>query len=378
MLTERERFIAALTFQKPDRVPFCPGDGRESTLAAWHRQGLPAEVTDYHAYVRQLLGLPDGVVSSEPRLAIGVDFRMIPQFEEKVIEDRGGTRIVQDWKGNICEISKQYDVRYLRDPIDFVTRRWIRCPVAGRDDWHQMRRRYRPEEPGRFPDDFQDRARRLRDRSYPSGIVFSGPFWQLREWLGFEELCMLLMDDPGLVEEMIDFWEQFVAEVLDRVLGCYLPDYVVIAEDMAYKGRPMVGPDQCRRFLLRCWRRWGQACRQAGVPICGIDSDGHVGQLIPVWIEAGLNFNSPQEAAAGNDLPGYRRTFGMRMAYQGGVDKRAIAAGGGALRNEIGRLRPVIAAGGYIPSCDHGVPADVPWPHFVEYCRLLAEATSWI
>jgi uroporphyrinogen decarboxylase len=103
-----------------------------------------------------------------------------------------------------------------------------------------------------------------------------------------------------------------------------------------------------------------------------------VGSLIPVWIEAGVNCNSPQEVAAGNDLPAYRRQFGRRMAYRGGVDKRALARGGQAIRDEIARLQPVIDAGGFIPGCDHGIPADVSWPNFVDYCRLLAQATGWL
>lgn len=376
-MNERERYIATLTFAKPDRVPFVPGDGRESTLAAWRGQGLPAEVDDYHAYVRQLIGLPDDAVAAGPRTEIGVDFRMIPQFDEAILEERADTRIVRDWKGNVCEIARRYDVRYLREPIDFVTRRWLKCPVADRADWDDMKRRYAIDAAGRFAADFNERAARLDSRTYPSGLVISGPFWQLREWLGFEGLCMLLLDDAAFAQEMIDFWEEFVAGVLERIFQCYVPDYVTIAEDMAYKVKPMIGPEMCHRFLLKCWRRWHALCRRAGVPIYEIDSDGHVGQLIPVWIEAHVNSTSPLEAAAGNDLPAYRRTFGTAMAYRGGIDKRAMAQGGQAIRDEIDRLRPAIEAGGYIPSCDHGVPADVSWPNFVAYCRLLAEATGW-
>ena len=66
------------------------------------------------------------------------------------------------------------------------------------------------------------------------------------------------------------------------------------------------------------------------------------------------------------------------MAYSGGVDKRAMARGGAVIAAEIERLRPVIDDGGYIPSCDHGVPADVSWPNYVEYVRLLAGATGWL
>jgi len=374
-MTERERFIAALRFEKPDRVPFMPGHGRRSTLAAWRTQGLPADVTDYHAYVRTLIGLPP----PEPHVPTpAIDFRMIPWFEEKVIERRPGTLIVQDWKGNVCEISDQYDVSYLRDAIDFVTRSWIRCPVESRADWPDMARRYDPEDPRRLPADLAVRGPALRDRRVPMGLSISGPFWQLREWLGFENLCMLLIDDPDFCLEMIEFWRKFVARVLQRTFAHFVPDFVTINEDMAYKIKPMISPAMARRFLLPTWRCWADICRSAGVPIYDVDSDGYVGDLIPVWIDAGFNCNQPQEVAAGNDLPAYRRTYGTRMAYRGGVDKRKMAQGGQAIRDEIARLQPAIDAGGVIPGCDHGVPADVSWPNFVEYCRLLARATGWI
>jgi hypothetical protein len=66
------------------------------------------------------------------------------------------------------------------------------------------------------------------------------------------------------------------------------------------------------------------------------------------------------------------------IGKRAGVDKRAIAKGGAAIKEEIARVRPVIASGGYIPGCDHGVPADVSWPDFVRYVGLLARATGWM
>jgi uroporphyrinogen decarboxylase len=109
-----------------------------------------------------------------------------------------------------------------------------------------------------------------------------------------------------------------------------------------------------------------------------MDSDGFMGQLIPVWMEAGINVCDPIEVAAGNDLIAFRRSFGRTMAYRGGVDKRAIAKGGSAIEAELERLAPVIRDGGYIPGCDHGVPSDVSWPDYVRYVQLLAERTGWL
>mgnify|MGYP003590228175 CR=1 FL=1 len=114
------------------------------------------------------------------------------------------------------------------------------------------------------------------------------------------------------------------------------------------------------------------------MPVYAVDSDGYIGELIPLWIEAGINACDPIEVAAGNDINAFRKKFGKSMAYRGGVDKRAMARGGKTIELEIERLRPVIEDGGYIPSCDHGVPPDVSWPDYAHYVSCLAKATGWI
>ncbi len=53
---------------------------------------------------------------------------MNPMFEEKVLEHRDGHYVVQDWMGNVVEISDTFDVTYIRNAVDFVTRKWHRFP----------------------------------------------------------------------------------------------------------------------------------------------------------------------------------------------------------------------------------------------------------
>jgi uroporphyrinogen decarboxylase len=374
-MTPRERYIATLTFGKPDKIPFNPGGPRESTLAAWRTQGLGAEGHWFNHLLKALRIKPE---PARPLRRLGVDFRMIPQFEERVLEHRDGHYVVQDWKGNICEIADRYDATYLREAKDFVTRRWIRCPVETADDWQSMKRRYRVDSPGRFPEDFAERCRLAADRDQVLSLVFPGPFWQLREWCGFEGLCLLTVEQPDLVDEMAAFWTDFIARVLERILQRIAPDHVCINEDMAYKEHAMISPAMTRRFCQPSWNRWVGLCKAAGVPVIEVDSDGFVGELVPLWIASGVNVCSPMEVAAGNDLNEFRRRHGRSIAYCGGVDKRAMAAGGQVIREEMDRLGPVIRDGGYIPSCDHGVPADVSWPNFLDYARLLAQMTGWV
>jgi len=140
----------------------------------------------------------------------------------------------------------------------------------------------------------------------------------------------------------------------------------------------MIGPAMTREFLAPAWRRWSDEARQAGVPIIDMDSDGMVEELIPIWIENGMNVCDPIEVAAGNDINLYRREYGRKIAYRGGIDKRCIARGGAVIEDELDRIAPVVRDGGYIPSCDHGVPFDISWPNFIHYSRLLAEMTGGI
>lgn len=375
-MTLRERYLETLLFGTPDRIPFDPGAPREKTLKRWHDEGLPQD-DNWFTYLCAEIGVKPET-PRQPVVSPGVNFRMNPTFEEKVLEHKNGHYIVQDWMGNITEISDEYDVTYIRSAKDFVTRKWHKFPVETRKDFEAMKKRYDPDDASRYPEDFDDRVRIMKERDYVVSIGFSGVFWQLREWCGFEPLCMLLLDDPEFVQEMADFWKVFVSKTMARVLNSHVVDCIAVSEDMAYKEKSMISPAMTREFLLPAWAQWVSECKEAGVLIFDMDSDGRIDELIPIWIEAGFNVCDPIEVAAGCDINAYRRQFGDKIAYCQGVDKRCIAKGGRAIESELSRIEPVVTNGGYIPGCDHAVPFDISWRDFVHYSRLLAEMTGWL
>lgn len=376
-MNARERFREALLFGQPDKVPFRPGGPRESTLRTWHEQGLP-EGVPWYDHLLEVLGIEKE--PAQPQVSLDVSFKMIPWFEEKVLEHRDGHYLVQDWMGAITEISDEYDYTYIRQAKDFVTRKWHRFPVQNRADFEErMKWRYDPKAEGRFPADFAARCAALRERDYPLTVNFNGPFWQLREWVGMENLCLLMIDDPDFVLYMADFWGDFVCQTLEPILQSVEVDAIHLSEDMAYKAHSMISPAMVRKFLVPQYERWVDLARSYNCPIVDMDSDGDISVLIPIWIEVGINVCDPIEVAAGNDIVAYRQRFGKQMAYRGGIDKRAIAAGGEVMRTEVMRVvPPLLKDGGFIPSCDHGVPPDISWPNFVAYSRLLAQLTGWL
>lgn len=315
---------------------------------------------------------------SRPQPAIDVSFQMIPKFEEKVLEHKDGHYIVRDWMGAITEISDEFDYTYIRSAKDFVTRKWHRFPVQTRDDWEEMKTRFDPRHPDRFSDDFEEVCTKLQDRDGVAHVHFNGPFWQMREWVGMENLCILMVDDPKWIEEMVQFWTTFVSETLAPILERVTLDSVGISEDMAYKAHSMISPAMVRRFLMPAYKVWVPQIYASGCPIIDMDSDGDITELIPLWIEAEINVCDPIEVAAHNDIVAFRKKFGRQIAYRGGIDKRAIAAGGDVIQAELDRIAPVVEDGGFLPSCDHAVPSDISWPNYLDYTKRLAEITGWL
>mgnify|MGYP000131160743 CR=1 FL=1 len=376
-MTPRERYRRTLLFQEVDKVPFQPGGPRESTLKRWREEGLPKD-RNWFEYLCEILGL-EIEKPRTPYVNLRISFDPYPPFEEKILERMGNHLIVQDYKGAIVEIEDKYDFSYLRYAKDFVTRKWHKFPVEKEDDWKEMKKRFNPNSPERLDEKLEEKAQLLKNRDWVLTIGIPGPFWQMRDWCGLENLCIFMIEKPKFVHEMSEFWRDFVSNILKRYVEKIQFDSVIISEDMAYKGKSMISPKMARDFLAPCWQEWSEILRKSGCEIIILDSDGYIGELIPVWIESGINCTIPLERAAGNDPVELRKRFAKSISFIGGVDKRKIAKGKNDLREELERIIPfMLKDGGYIPSCDHGVPPDISWQNFLEYSYLLAKYTGWL
>ena len=373
-MNPRQRYRETILFGNPGRIPLYLGGPRESTLRAWKDQGLDKP---YLEALPDILGIPAEAFLRVEHL--NVSTRMIPDYEPVIMEHREGHYLIRDHMGALVEISDQYDASYLRSAKDFVTRKWHKFPVENKDDWLEMKKRYKADELGRFPDDFSERCRKWKTRDNVLGFNFNGPFWQLREWCGMENLCIMMIDEPELVHEMADFWNNFVGNILRKICSGVELDYIFINEDMAYKAHSMISPQMTREFIQGSYKSWVSIAKDSGCPIAEVDSDGYVGELIPVWIESGVNCNSPVEVAAYNNILEFRRLYGKDMAYKQGIDKRIMARGGPELEDHLMSIVPeMLKLGGYIPGCDHGVPPDISWKNYVEFGKLIAKLSGWL
>ncbi len=118
-----------------------------------------------------------------------------------------------------------------------------------------------------------------------------------------------------------------------------------------------------RRFLMPAWLYWIAAIKAASPDtVVEMDSDGYNAELLLCGSKPGSTRSRPWKWQPRGDIVAYRRQYGDQIAFRGGIDKRALARGGANMRAELKRVVPPPATGGYIPSCDHGVPPDIVWP----------------
>ena len=122
--------------------------------------------------------------------------------------------------------------------------------------------------------------------------------------------------------------------------------------------------------MLPRYRVMTAKLREKGIRYILLDSDGKIHDLIPTWLEAGIDGVVPMEAQAGMDVATFRQKY-PRMLMMGGIDKKALAGGRETIDREINKARRTIASGGYIPFFDHGLPHDVSWQSFVYFVEQL-------
>lgn len=353
-MNSRERVMSTLRFQSVDRAPLVEWGIRGATMNRWLAEGYPKGVETQFFF------------DLDPfHIDVPIRLDMHPYFEETILEKTARYKIWQDHQGAIRK-----DFAEDENP-GFVTRSWLRFPVTDRESFLAMKKRYLAGDPARLPENFALRAHIINEGSVCTHLSIPFLFWTIRDWVGFENLCVMFYDNPKLVHEMFAFLTDFVIETLTDTIDLVAVDLVEFKEDMAYKGAPMISPDMFRTFMYPHYVRMIRFLKDHGVKLVYVDCDGYPGGLIPAYMDAGVDAMSPVEIAAGNDLRALREaypTFGM----MGGVDKRALAQDRRAIYDEVMRAIPwMLERGGFIPHIDHAIPHDVPLENYLYYRSVL-------
>ena len=351
-MTTVERYNKFMNFETVDRPPFIlPGGTFLVTRQRWEREGLPkgADLNEYFG------------AESMPVASLAIDTQLNPPFEEKLLEETDEFIVKIDRHGVKCRNFK--DETSMSEHLEY--------PVKGLEDLTWLRKRLDPATPGRIASDWLDRAQACRARGTLTFINGGMYFAFLNEHMGTEAVLMAYFDTPELIHEVNELQCRLCEQAMNTALPHFKPDRIGYHEDMAYKNGSMISPAMFREFMTPYYKRVTSITSQYGVNHHLMDSDGDIRELIPLWLECGINAFAPLEVAAGMDVVALRQEYGQTIKMEGGFDKRILASDKAAIRQEFERLAPVIDGGGYLISCDHTVPHNVPLENFAYLVELM-------
>ena len=355
-MTSRERYRAVTHYQPFDRLFRHEMGPYAETVKRWQAEGLPRD-------------------DSVQRI-VGYD-----RFETAPVN----VGLAYNWDYETLELTPQYEVyrdsregaikRKLRDAPPPGMPQYLEFPLKDRETWKKIfLPRLNPDSPSRISCHWESLKRQYAVRDFPLGVGAGSIFGWIRDWMGVENIAVMLYDDPAFVKEMMDCVADLIVEVLRRVVFDVPFDFAVMWEDMAYKTASLISPKHVRELMMPNYRKITDLLRQAGIDVVMLDSDGNVEELIPLWLEVGINYIYPMEVAAGMDVVKLRQRHGRDLIIGGGMDKRILAWGDRkAIDAMVDAKRDLMLGGGYVPGCDHALPPDISWDNFRYYRERLAE-----
>jgi uroporphyrinogen decarboxylase len=361
-MTERERFLAVMEYQPVDRIPNHEVGVWDQTIDRWHTEGLNQFSLTWDWFTGC------DYFDMDAREYIPVNFGMMPEYEEEIYEVTDRYIVYRHTNGIVTKALKEGTSRGTRASMDT----YLDFPVKNRDDFQELKKRFDPSLPGRYPPQWQKiMLPRWKNRDHVlvlgRNCSTTGFYWRAREWMGTEGLSYAWYDQPDLMHEMMEFIADFTMAVSQPVLQEVAPDYIFINEDMAGKGGPLLSPRTYQKFIFPHMKRMVEFYKSYGVRYVMVDTDGNSEPLIPLLMDAGVDGLWPLERAADMDPLAIRKKYGKSLRIWGGVDKRELAKDHQAIDDHLRSLLPLVEEGGFIPTVDHLVPPDVSLDNFCYY-----------
>jgi uroporphyrinogen decarboxylase len=296
-----------------------------------------------------------------------------PMFEEKILEDRGELELVRDKWGRHVLFFKNRRSGFMPEYVDH--------PVKDRKSWEEnCKWRLDPDAGGRF-DDFDGHMHKARQAEVQGRMIVLnvvGGYMYLRSLMGPMDLLYKFHDDPELIRDCMEAWFHMADRISARYQKHVSIDEFFIGEDICYNKGPLISPEMIKEFLFPYYKQLIENIKKRQPDkdrrlYFQLDTDGFSDPVIDLYRELGMDYLSPFEVAAGCDVV---RT-GMQypdLRIRGGIDKRILAESNEAIDREVDRIMPAMKKrGGYIPTCDHGVPEEVDFENYMHYRKKMLE-----
>jgi len=312
--------MKAIQFERPDYLPFWD-DFWGDFSTKWNQyMGLPATT------------MPDDYYGRCVCEQLGNE-SLFPSVSGEIIRTEGDYDIINDGWGRI--------VRYDRNGYFSET---LGRVLEGYSDIAKI-----IPEPADLDSRFAGFPERVQTKKEQGIYVLAkigGLYCRGQFVRGEEDLLMDMMLEKSFCNDFFDLIAEHLTQMALQTLkrGNLWDTGLLVCDDMANSKMPNFSPDIFEEFLLPRYKKMLLTVRKAGCSHVFFHSDGNIGPLLDLLIEAGFEGFNPLEPSCGLNLIKLREKYGNKIVFFGGVCNTQILPRGNKKEIEA-HVRPLIELG---------------------------------
>ncbi len=358
--THRQRVVAALNHQEPDRVPLELGSGTNTTMTKIAHENL-ARHLGFANPSERLLDRMQQIVAVDERIMERFDTDIRPVFlgapDGWRDEELPNNSYRDEWGvvRSRPEGSLYYDL--------------TGSPLAGEITLRDIANYKFPDplDPGRFRG-LQERVDKLHaENEYALMLNVPSAFVHNTQYLrGFSDWFMDLAAAPDLIGALMDAAVEVsiaTSEEALRLVGDKV-DIIRTSDDVADQRSPFMSPELYRKLIKPRLKRYMDAIRSLTKAKIYYHTCGAVVPILDDLIEVGVEILNPvQVSAEGMDSRGLKQRFGDCLSFMGAIDTQRVLPFGSAteVEEEVKRrINDLAPGGGYVLCAVHNIQPDVP------------------
>lgn len=364
-LTPRERVLMTINHEEPDRVPIIIGTSNTTSMKLEPYQKLKTQLgiqaEDVFIYDWPEIGtvVPD----EETMHRLHSDARgVLDRFPAWVYERNRNrpphTPFLDDWRGGAVEI--QPGVWY---PGVHPLAQTTSIEDLEKFPWPDM------DDPTRVAH-VREQARRLHQETDFAVIGTPWLLFPFERAHALQGMDIFLMN-MGLYPDFAEALLKKIAGKCKELMAHFLEeagenlDIIKIGDDLGTQASLMISPRMYRRILKPIHADFIQFIKERTKAKVFFHTDGDVFDLIPDFIEIGVDILNPIQTSAGKmaNLAELKSRFGKNLTFCGAVDTHYYLPSGkpGEVRAEVKRVIEILGSGGgYMLAPVHTIMTEVP------------------
>jgi uroporphyrinogen decarboxylase len=365
-MTSRERVLATLNHQEPDRIPIDLG-GFQTGI---HREAY-RELIAHLGYDEKILILDPVQQIVRPSERVLERFRVDTRYISAHAPESFKGGIVQNWRAGRLwhDLRDEFGVVWSMPDDEPNYMDISRHPLAGATKADLADYPFpNGADPTRFSGVREEALRLRRETPFALATGISGVVYEVCWYMrGLEQWFEDLIERPEFCEALLDrvlaYWLDFETGFMKAVGD--IADVVMIGDDLAGQDGPLFSPDLYRRLVKPRQKKLVRHLRSLTRAKIWYHTCGDASVLIPELIDNGIDILNPVQVGLKGMAPqSLKARFGKDLAFWGGgIDAQHVlpfaspAEVRNAVRKNMGAFKP---GGGYVFNNVHNIQKGVP------------------